>query len=59
MCDDVDESCGGRVRVAEARRASHGLRVDFDAAGCLGILITLWIVGAERLSTEWLSCCFG
>ena len=31
MGDDVDESCGGLARVAEARRASHGLRVDFDA----------------------------
>ena len=41
--DEVDESCGGlAARVAEARRASHGLRDDFFDAGLL-ILIVLWI----------------
>lgn len=41
--DEVDESCGGlAARVAEAKRASHGLRDDFFDAGLL-ILIVLWI----------------
>lgn len=35
---DVVASCGDRARVADARRASQGLRLDFDGAG-LAILV--------------------
>ena len=42
---DVVASCGDRARVADARRASQGLRLDFDGAG-LAILIMFRIVGA-------------
>ena len=52
--DEVDESCGGLVRVAEARRASHGLRDDFFDAGLL-ILIVLWISGSKASVGDGLS----
>ena len=48
--DEVDESCGDlAARVAEAKRASHGLRDDFFFDACLLILLVLWISGAARL----------
>lgn len=41
---DVVASCGDRARVADARRASQGLRLDFDGAGL--VIFMFWIVGA-------------
>ncbi len=48
--DDVVASCGDRARVAEARRASQGLRLDFDDDAGLAILVMVWIVGATSAS---------
>jgi len=47
MGDDnaEDASCGDRARVADARRASQGLRLDFnDADAGFAILVMFWIV---------------
>ena len=56
--DEVDESCGGlAARVAEARRASHGLRDDFFFDAGLFILLVLWIsVGVGRCLSFLSSC---
>ena len=57
--DEVDESCCGGLaaRVAEARRASHGLRDDFFFDAGLFILLVLWIsVGVGRCLSFLSSC---